>query len=282
MVADGLKTGVVFAAPDEAGGGAPAGVPEKGKSEKGELVTLTQEKLDSIISEVMGRSIKKAKAEFYEEGVNPLAKRLDELQQGLQSLQKLLDAQSAAEKDKGSKESGLERGSESAGEVISKEELEALIARKEAEAKQLLEQKEAELQTKQNAINALLQERKRQALEVAAAAAGAIQPAVVAKLLLEHLDHDEQWNLYVKNEKGGKRINDRGDPMTIEEFVGEWLTQNQYMVRPEIRAGGGTAPGTIAQRSKTLMDRIKEAEARKDIAEVIRLKRQLYEERRAG
>lgn len=235
-----------------------------------EMVTLTQEKLDSIISEVMGRAIKKAKAEFYEEGVGPLAKQVEAIREELKKLAEASSKVSKAEEEK---------ADESAkAEVIQREELEALLARKEEEMRKLLEQKESELQVKQNAIQALLHERKRQALEIAAAAAGAIQPAIVAKLLMEHLAEDEQWNIYVKNEKGGRRINDRGDPMTVEEFVQEWLSKNPYMLKPEVRAGGGTVPPAVPQ-TKSLLDRIREAEQKGNVREAIRLKRQLYEER---
>jgi hypothetical protein len=127
-------------------------------------------------------------------------------------------------------------------DMIPRAQLEEILAKKDEEFKSLLTQRENELQQRQKMIEMLLAERKRQALEVAASKAGAIDPMIVAKLLGDYVAEDEQLALYVKSEKGGKRLTEKGDPMSVEEFVVEWLNKNPYLLRPEVRAGGGAVP----------------------------------------
>jgi len=250
-------------APDE-NSGAGGTEPEK-------VVTLSQEKLNEIIDEAYARAFKKARGELEEKELLPLRQRLEMTQLEVKRLQEeLLRAGRAPEKNAGAQDK-----QDKHEETISRAELEELLAKKDEEFKSVLAQKEQELQQRQQTIQALLAERKRQALEVAAAQAGAINPAIVAKLLADYIAEDEEMTLYVKSEKGeGKRLSDKGNPMTVEEFVTEWLNKNPYLLRPEVRAGGGAVPSNARVTTKTIDDQIREAEQKGDIRTAIRLKQQ--------
>jgi hypothetical protein len=251
-------------APDTGAGNA-GGSPEPEK-----VVTLSQEKLNEIIDDAYARAFKKAKGELEEKELNPLRQQLEITQAELKRLQEEL--QKAAKKDTPAQppESG-----DTGNDVIPKAQLEEILAKKEEEFKSLLTQRENELQQRQKMIEMLLAERKRQALEVAASKAGAIEPAIVAKLLGDYVAEDEQLALYIKSEKGGKRLTEKGDPMSIEEFVVEWLNKNPYLLRPEVRAGGGAVPSASRTMTpKTLDDQIREAEQKGDVRTAIRLKQQ--------
>lgn len=81
----------------------------------------------------------------------------------------------------------------------------------------------------------LLEKDRRATIVSAAAKALAIDPEEVADLTLRHVAHDDEGGIIVLNEKGGARLGPKGDPLTVEEFVRDWVEK-----RPHHKRGSGT------------------------------------------
>lgn len=89
------------------------------------------------------------------------------------------------------------------------------------------------------------QERERRAeILTIAAELNAVSGNQVAMLVTPHLRETENGKLAVVNAEGQVRYNSNGQPMTVKEFVGEFLNGNPHLVK----ASGATGAGSQGAR----------------------------------
>lgn len=85
------------------------------------------------------------------------------------------------------------------------------------------------------------QERERRAeILTVAAELNAVSGEQVATLVASHIRATESGKLTVVNSEGQTRFNANGQPMSVKEFVSEFLTGNPHLVK----AGGGMGAGS--------------------------------------
>ena len=66
----------------------------------------------------------------------------------------------------------------------------------------------------------------------AAAKFRAVAPDQVKALLTPNVRLNSDGEVEVTDSKGAVRYNDHGEPLSVEDFVGEWLRQNPHFVSP--------------------------------------------------
>lgn len=297
MTADGLKTGSTypvwdvglgipsFLLADDAEGGSGGGAEPSGDSggddpggdDSGEsqTVTLPQEKIDEMFQEAYRKAFKKAKAEIHENDIKPLQQKLEEYDDLLADL-RTNGAQGQGDGDQGDGSQGDDADGQGEDQGIPKEELQKHLEKRDEEWKKQLEKRDETLQEKDSTIDTLLHNQKLSSLQVAAANNGAINPDEVAKLIHDQVgfDPDNDYALYVQNESGGKRFNSEGDPLTVAEYVSEFLGERPHLVRSDFKAGGGSKGGGPGSGDRDIDAEIRQAEKDGDMQRAIRLKRE--------
>ncbi|MNX56807.1 hypothetical protein D3C86_876100 [compost metagenome] len=135
----------------------------------------------------------------------------------------------------------------------------------QADLQQLLAQKDEEyspkLKAAEDRIASLLEKERSAAIISAAAAAKAVDPQDVALLVGRFVSHDDKGDIVVLNDKGMPRLNGNGDPMTVEEFVKQYVDSKPHLKQAANAGGAGshTKPGgapqqQTSQRPKSLRD----------------------------
>lgn len=115
--------------------------------------------------------------------------------------------------------------------------------------KELLEKKEAQYQTElakaKAELDALRTERTHALIDrqLITAAQSAVKPEQVATLLRGDLTIIDDQVVVRASEGDGPRLNDKGDPMSVKEYVETWLGENPHYQR--------AAPGTGASNPGT-------------------------------
>lgn len=114
----------------------------------------------------------------------------------------------------------------------------------QAELQQLLAQKDEEYKPKlmaaEERVAKLLEKERSAAIIGAAAKANAIDPEDVALLVGRFVAHDEDGNVVVLNERGSNRLNAKGEPMSVEEFVKSFVDSKPHLKRGSNTPGVGS------------------------------------------
>ena len=93
------------------------------------------------------------------------------------------------------------------------------------------------------------------ALLAAASKFNAVEPEQVSQLLRNNLKLTEDGSVEVLNANGTVRYNDKADPLSIVEYVGDFLTANPHHVRASAGGAGtqGNAGGST-QKPQSVAD----------------------------
>ncbi len=120
----------------------------------------------------------------------------------------------------------------------------------QAELQDLLNQKDQEYKPKLTAaeerVAKLLDKERLASIISAAAKANAIDPDDVALLVGRFVTHDDDGKVIVLNEHGNAaRLNSKGDPMSVEEFVKSFVDGKPHLKR------GANTPGVGSSSANT-------------------------------
>lgn len=125
----------------------------------------------------------------------------------------------------------------------------------QTEVQELLQEslKEPESKTKaaEARIGQLLEKDRTSAIVTAAARAKAIDPEDIATLAGRFVAHDEDGALVVLNEKGQPRLNAKGEPMTVDEFVKQFVDSKPHLKQGTGIAGAGSGSGNGVSKGAT-------------------------------
>lgn len=89
-------------------------------------------------------------------------------------------------------------------------------------------------------VERLKDERKSAALLRAISRHNVVDADEVTELLRSRVRIDEDGSFRVIGESGAARVNNSGQPMSIEEFVDSWLGERPHHLRPSAAAGAGS------------------------------------------
>jgi hypothetical protein len=156
-----------------------------------------------------------------------------------------------------------------AGSDAERQELERLRTdqrereRKEAEAKgnyeRALASKDEEFQRRESSLkereSTLLKELRRDRVDnsVMAAAADAINPSVVARLLNDRVQLDDELRVVVLDEAGRPEY-EGGKPRSVASLVRSFLNENPYLVKPSGTGGAGSQGGASGSDQGGMQD----------------------------
>lgn len=184
---------------------------EQPVQEAQDVKTFTQEELDRIVADRIARQQRQFEKKL--EGIN-----LDEARQ-------LLSERQSAEIEK-----QKERG-----------EFESIL-------KQTVEKKDQEIGAYKAKLEQTLVDG---SLLSAAAKNGAVSPEQVSQLLRGSVSLSEDGTVEVFDKNGTPRYNDKGELLTVEELVADFLTTNPHFVKAS-QGGAGSAGAVGGSTPKTL------------------------------
>lgn len=180
-----------------------------GQQQGGAITFATQDELDEFLEKRIGRTRR-----TYDKQIDDLTKEVEKLKgKGGK------DAQQGAQ---GQQAQGNER-------TYTQAELQELIAKRD-------EEYTPKLKAAEDRVSKLLEKERSAAIISAAARANAIDPEDVSLLVGRHVSHDEDGALVVLNEKGTPRLNSKGEPLSVEEFVKAFVES-----KPHLKRGSGTS-----------------------------------------
>lgn len=186
-------------------------------TETQESKTFTQDELDRIVADRIARERKKLDRKL--EGID-----LDEARKLMQ------------ERENAELERQKERG-----------EFEKVL-------KATVEKKEMEIQTYKQKLEQTLIDG---SLLTAASKNNAVSPEQVSALLRNNLKLADDGSVEVLDQSGVVRYNDKGDLLTVDELVGDFLTANPHFVRA---SGGGAGSmgmaGGSTQKPQSVADMV--------------------------
>ena len=82
-----------------------------------------------------------------------------------------------------------------------------------------------------------------------------VNPSHVAELLRPHIKVDDNGNLTVQGKEGAIKYNAKGSPMTVDEYIDNWLKESPHMVRAEGSGGSGSDNNGHQQKGEKTMTR---------------------------
>ncbi len=211
-------------------GGQQQGNQNGGSGEGGTPVQLSQERLETIISQAYARGAGKAE--------QTAQTRIAELEAENARLKGGNNGQGKGN----TQQQGNQQGNQQQGKTYTQDEVQALISEKEKEhGTQLTEaQKKAEK---------LLETQLTSSIIASGSRLGAIDAQETAVLVLANgfVRHDEEGKVEIVNEKGQTRFNSKGEPMSLDEFMTEFLAK-----RPHLKRGANTGgTGSHSQNRNT-------------------------------
>lgn len=128
-----------------------------------------------------------------------------------------------------------DKGGDKGDKTYTKEQVDQALAQAEERHEiKLKAEAEARKSAEEKATNLLVKDRQA-AIISAAAKANAINPDEIVLLTGHQIAHDEEGNIIVLNDKGGARLGPKGDPLTVEEFIRDFIEK-----RPNHKKGSGT------------------------------------------
>lgn len=82
-----------------------------------------------------------------------------------------------------------------------------------------------------------------------------VRPKQIAELLRGHISVDETGHLTIQGEEGKLKVNAQGNPMTVKEYIGNWLEQNPHMLKAPGSPGSGSRAGEFNNKGgeKTIL-----------------------------
>ena len=196
-------------------GGSGGGAPQDSKP-GAEFTPEQQAKLQELINDAFGKGASKAE--------KAQATRIQELEAELAKFKNQKPQDKPEEKPE--------------GKVYTQAEVQELLAKRDEEFK-------PKLTAAEERVAKLLEKERSAAIIGAAAKANAIDPEDVALLVGRYVAHDEDGNVVVLNERGSTRLNSKGDPMTVEEFVKSFVD-----TKPHLKRGANT-PGVGSTTDNT-------------------------------
>ena len=101
----------------------------------------------------------------------------------------------------------------------------------------------------QERIASLLGDKKRGAVIDASVKHNVVDPKVVAKLVEDFIDFDDDGEMFVRKDDGKPRYGSSGDYMTVSEFLGEYLKDKPVLVKSAAGGGGGSNPSKTPAKS---------------------------------
>lgn len=120
------------------------------------------------------------------------------------------------------------------GKAFSQEDVQRLLADKDTEHSSTLDGLTKKI--------ASLMSTKRDGEVISAATTHkALNPKVVAKLVADYVQFDEEDNLVVVDDAGKVRIDGKGNNLTVAALVEEYLTANPYLKQGSGTSGGGSS-----------------------------------------
>ena len=95
--------------------------------------------------------------------------------------------------------------------------------------------------------------RKEQAITRAAERFGFHDSAAIAELTNKFVEFDPQYNRYVvKDEHGSPRLNNRLEPMSLDDFYQDYAANHPWTVRAEVRPGIGSTPSSTTTNGEDI------------------------------
>jgi hypothetical protein len=82
------------------------------------------------------------------------------------------------------------------------------------------------------------------AIQTAAAKEGFVDLKVVRQLTKDFVKIDAANQVVVLDDKGHARLNDRNEPMSLEDFYREYAASHQYLVKSDVKGGSGSSTAT--------------------------------------
>lgn len=120
------------------------------------------------------------------------------------------------------------------GDAASNEEFKKVLEKQQMES----DAKFKEYETKLAGMN---EDKKRASILSAVSRHNVVDADEVSRLIWNDIRVDEQGTLTVQGESGQPRISKSGVPMTVGEFIGEWLTSRPHHVKGSASQGAGSA-----------------------------------------
>lgn len=197
------------------GGGGGQGDP-KDQKPNGEFTPEQQAKIETLINQAFGKGASKAEKDQ--------AARIKEL-----------EAELAKHKTPKPQDKPQEKAE---GKTYTQAELQELLAQRDEEYK-------PKLTAAEERVAKLLEKERSASIIGAAAKANAIDPEDVSLLVGRFVAHDEDGNIVVLNERGTTRLNAKGEPMSVEEFVKSYVDGKPHLKR------GANTPGVGSTTDNT-------------------------------
>lgn len=246
---------VIHFRPDDGGGGTSSSAAATGSQTAGaggsdskpdvSFDAAQQAKVQELIDATYAKAAAKTEAKVKGE--------LEKLQA---ELEKLKGGENGGEKP-GDKTKDADKGGE---KTYTKEQLDRLLADADERHSAKLKVEAEKVTVAEERALKLLEKDRTAAIVSAAAKAQAIDPEEVAALTLRHVAHDDEGNITVLNEKGGARLGPKGDPLTVEEFIRDWIEKRPHHKRGSGTGGAGSGtdgkPGQADLAKLTPVERI--------------------------
>ncbi|MBI5562749.1 MAG: hypothetical protein HY894_07875 [Deltaproteobacteria bacterium] len=96
-------------------------------------------------------------------------------------------------------------------------------------------------------VDRLRDEGRRRVILEAVARHNVVDPADVAELLRGRVRMEDDGSISVTGETGGVVINNSGSPMSVDEYVGHWLSERPHHLRAAGNKGAGSASARFGE-----------------------------------
>lgn len=103
-------------------------------------------------------------------------------------------------------------------------------------------------------LEGLKHERKTAALLRAVSRHNVVDAEEVVELLRNRIGTDDSGSLMVVGETGAARINNAGQPVSVEEYVGRWLAERPHHLRTSAGSGSGSTGSRFYAGASTRHD----------------------------
>lgn len=99
---------------------------------------------------------------------------------------------------------------------------------------------ETKLKDYEGRLAGLNEEKKRSAILSAVSKHNVVDADAASRLIWNDIRVDDNGTLTVQGDSGQPRISKSGQPMTVDEFIGEWLSGKPYLLRSAGSQGAGS------------------------------------------
>ncbi|MFQ5737119.1 MAG: hypothetical protein ACE5GY_09725 [Thermodesulfobacteriota bacterium] len=97
-----------------------------------------------------------------------------------------------------------------------------------------------EMERLKGEVGKLREEKKMAAILRTVSRHSVVDAEEVAELLKERVRMDDEGNFSVIGESGASRVNNSGHPMSVDEYISQWLSERPHHLRPTGPSGAGS------------------------------------------